>query len=114
MAVVIMRSHKRFAVRQIARLRCAQRRAQDGLLIELSLDGCRVGNIDTAKVALGQLAALVVEGFEAIDGQVRWAKDGCVGLRFLQPLHAAALETLIGACRAEACTDGPTLRAVNG
>lgn len=108
MAVMVMRSHKRFAVRQTARLRGSNRRAQDGLLIELSLDGCRIGNVDAAKFALGQVATLLVEGFQAMEGQVRWTKDGCVGLRFSHPLHAAALETLIGLCR-----QPPVLRVVD-
>lgn len=112
-SVVIMRAHKRFAVRRIARLRAPHRRALDGLLIELSLEGCRIGNVDAAKFALGQAATLLVDGFEALEGQVRWAKDGCVGLRFLRPLHTAALETLVGVCRTETC-EKPQLRVVGG
>ena len=58
--VLVMRSHKRFAIRQEARLRGASQRALRGLLIELSLDGCRIGNIDAVKFALGQSADLVI------------------------------------------------------
>ncbi|HEX7751317.1 MAG TPA: PilZ domain-containing protein [Novosphingobium sp.] len=95
-----MRSHKRFAIRQEARLRGASQRALRGLLIELSLDGCRIGNIDAGKFALGQSATILIDGFEPMEGYVRWAKDGCVGLRFRQPLHARALAALLNACRA--------------
>lgn len=102
-----MRSHKRFAVRHGARLRGSSNRAVSGLLIELSLDGCRIGNVDDRKFTLGQLATVIVDGFEAMEGHVRWSKDGCVGLRFLRPLHMAALETMIGACR-----ENPALRAI--
>lgn len=108
LSVVIMRLHRRFAVRRAARLRAGNRRAQHGLLIELSLEGCRIGNIDDGKFALGQIVTLLVDGFETLEGQVRWAKGGCVGLRFSRPLHAAALETLIAICR-----QPPKLRVVD-
>lgn len=94
-----MRSHKRFAIRQEARLRGTSQRALPGLLIELSLDGCRIGNIDASKFALGQAASVLIDGFEPMDVYVRWAKDGCVGLRFQRPLHARALTALVDACR---------------
>lgn len=101
MSVLVIRAHKRFAVRRTARLRLAGRRGHEGLLIELSLDGCRLSNLPPQAFALDQTVTLRLEGHGALEGRVRWLSDGTVGLRFTRPLRIAALEQLLRLCRGE-------------
>lgn len=106
MSILVIRTQKRYAVRRSARLRNAGVRAQDGLLIEISLEGCRISNIDDRAFSVGQVATVGIDGFGDLEAHVRWAHDGFVGLRFLSPLHMPALDRLIGSCRAEAGAPG--------
>ncbi len=100
MSVLVIRAHKRFAVCRKARLRRPGKRFEDGLLIELSLDGCRVSSLAPASFALDQTVTLRIDGAEQpLEARVRWLGDGMAGLRFLRPLHAAALDGLIRLCR---------------
>lgn len=102
MSVLVIRAHKRFAVRGPASLTKAGRRAAHGLVVELSLDGCRIGGIASSAFVIGDSATLTIHGCEPLPCQVRWAGEGVVGLRFAKPLHFAALDHLIRHCRAEA------------
>jgi hypothetical protein len=103
--VLVIRKNRRFAVRRSATLRvsigAAQALLHRGLLVELSLDGCRLSSFDPAAFSLEQLVSLEIEGFDEVDCRVRWAKDGFVGLRFLQPLHVPMLDRMIRGCRSE-------------
>lgn len=99
-STLVIRTHKRFAVRRQARLSGDGERPQDVLLIEISLEGCRISNVDAGAFRAGQVATVEIDGLAGIEAQVRWAHDGLVGLRFLRPLHLRALYHLIGACRA--------------
>ena len=102
-SVLIIRAHKRFAVCRKARLRRPGKKAEEGLLIELSLEGCRISNLALQAFAIDQTVLLRVDGARTVlEGRVRWLGDGTVGLRFLRPLHAAALDQLIRLCRGEA------------
>lgn len=101
MSVMVIRAHKRFAVCQKARLRKPGKRAEEGLLIELSLDGCRISNLASHAFALDQTVTLRIEGAQPLEGRIRWLNDSTVGLRFLQPLRVAALDALIRLCRGE-------------
>lgn len=101
MTIRVLRSKMRFAVRSKARLRKAGSRAVPGLLVELSLEGCRISNVNHTRFALGQIASVQVDGHETLEGHVRWAHDGFVGLRFVHPLHTAALDRLIDVCRGD-------------
>lgn len=102
MSVFTIRAHKRFAVCRKIRLGKTGRRGIDGLLIELSLDGCRISHSSKGgSFALDELVVLRVNGTEPIEGYVRWLRDGVVGLRFARPLHNAGLEQLIRLCRSE-------------
>jgi hypothetical protein len=104
-SVLIIRAHKRFAVCRKVRLRKAGRRGVDGLLIELSLDGCRVSHIAApATFALGDALSLRLPGAAPLSARIRWLRDGAIGLRFERPLHNSALEALIRLCRGEAET----------
>ena len=110
MSVLVIRAHKRFAVRRKARLDRSGKRAEEGLLIELSLDGCRISNLAPEAFALDQTVTLRVDGAEPLDARIRWLNGGTIGLRFLRPLHTAALDQLIRLCRGEA-RPTTTLRA---
>jgi hypothetical protein len=102
LSVLIIRAHKRFAVCRKARLRKPGRRFADGLLIELSLDGCRVSNVGaTAGFALEDEVIIRIDGATAITARVRWLSETTIGLRFVRPLHVAALDALIRLCRSE-------------
>jgi hypothetical protein len=104
----MIRAHKRFAVCRKASLRKQGRRGVDGLLIELSLDGCRVSNVSTkAGFALDEHVVVRVPGTGPIEARIRWLREGTVGLRFVRPLHIPALDELIRLCRAAPETAEP-------
>ena len=99
---MIIRAHKRYAVRRKACLSHGAARAMDGLLIELSLDGCRVSTADEQRrIGIGDVITVHLEGEEPLEGCVRWLGDKVLGLRFVRPLHVSALDRLIRACRGE-------------
>jgi hypothetical protein len=99
-SLLTIRAHKRFAVCSQVRLRKEGRRGVGGLLIELSLDGCRISHIGTpASFALGDPLTLRLEGTAPIAARIRWLRDGTIGLRFDRPLHIAGLQDLIQLCR---------------
>ena len=101
-SVFTIRAHKRFAVCRKIRLGKTGRRGVDGLLIELSLDGCRISHGSKSSLfVLDDVVMLRLPGADPIEGQVRWLGDGVTGLRFSRPLHNAGLEALIRLCRAE-------------
>ncbi len=110
MSILVIRASKRFAVRRQARLCKAGAELLDGLLIEISLEGCRISNVEHNRFAIGQTATVQIDGIDDIEGRVRWAHDGFVGLRFTRPLHMAALGLLIGSCRRET-GGGPQMRS---
>jgi hypothetical protein len=100
MSVFTIRAHRRFAVCRKVRLRQEKRRGIDGLLIELSRDGCRISHAaKTPAFAIEDIVTLAIAGIAPIAARVRWLHDGAVGLRFAQPLPNAALESLIRHCR---------------
>lgn len=101
MTILVIRAHKRFAVCSAAKVSAEGEKAQRGLLIELSLDGCRISNLAPGDYPVDQLLTIKVPGFDSLDGYVRWSNDGVVGLRFVKPLHIPALDLLIRTCRGE-------------
>jgi hypothetical protein len=108
-SLLTIRAHKRFAVCSKVRLRKAGRRGSDGLLIELSLDGCRISHVGTsASLALGDPLTLRLQGTAPIAARIRWLREGTIGLRFERPLHIADLQGLIELCRGSAA---PEMRA---
>lgn len=100
MSILVIRKHQRFAVVRKARLRCDEGR-HDGLLIEVSLEGCRIGNIDDGAFAMGQPVTLVIDDFGEIEGEVRWLGQARVGLHLVHPLHVHELDRLLKLCRGE-------------
>lgn len=101
MTILTIRKHKRFAIRQTARLFRAGKRPSAGLLVEISLDGGRLAIAGSAGLLIDQSVAIEIAGFARLKAQVRWAGDGLIGLRFDQPLHNAELDELLRSCRPE-------------
>lgn len=107
MTILAIRAHRRFAVCRKARVSGAGRRATDGLVIELSRDGCRISHVDPARFAIDQILRIAIEGAAAFDARVRWLGDRTLGLRFVEPLHVPALDRLIRVCRGEGESAAP-------
>lgn len=101
MAVTFIRAHRRFAVRQTVRIAHASGEYVEGLLIELSIRGCRVSNLARIPFGSGARVKLEIEGCAPICGFVRWAHDGLLGLTFDAPLYAGTLDDLICQCRGQ-------------
>ncbi len=99
MTILTIRKHKRFAVRRKANLVCTGSKTKPGLLVEVSLEGCRMGITGSSDYAVGQQLKIRIAGFDDLRTEVRWAGDGFVGMRFVQALHHAELNDLIQACR---------------
>lgn len=76
-------------------------RTQDGLLIELSLQSCRISKVKGGALSAGQTTKVKIDGYGDLEVQVRWAHDDCVGLRFTPPLRTPDLNHLIQLCRSE-------------
>jgi hypothetical protein len=105
MTILTIRKHQRFAVRREAGLQIKGRASRTGLLVELSLEGCRMSIVGAAKFAVGQTVKVNVAGYGALKAQVRWSDTGVLGMRFDQPLHVAELNELLAACRPEFAND---------
>ena len=99
MTVLTIRKHQRFAVRRMARLGARGSKWMGGLLVEVSLDGCRIGNLKADGLTVGQQLKLRIEGFGERLAEVRWSQPGLAGLRFVQALHVAELNGLLCLCR---------------
>lgn len=110
MTILKIRKHKRFAVRQAARLLCDGKRPGAGLLVEISLDGGRLAITGSDGFAIDQAVTVDISGFAKLKAQVRWAGNGLVGLRFDRPLHNVELDQLLQTCRPE-MADGGAMRA---
>lgn len=99
-SLLIIRAHKRFAVCRKVRLRPDKGRELDGLLIELSLDGCRISRVPgPARLAPGDAIAIRIADGEPLGARIRWLRDDAIGLRFDRPLHTVCLQALIRLCR---------------
>ncbi len=110
MAILTIRKFQRFAVRRAASLHCPKKRGENGLLVEVSLAGCRLGIAESMNFAIGAIVTLRLDGFDDLKAEVRWSGNGYLGLRFIQALHVADLDRLIRACRTE-CVKAEPQRA---
>lgn len=110
MTILTIRKHQRFAVRRQVRIARDGARSCQGLLVELSLDGCRLSLVGSGDFAIDQPVSVRINDFGAIKAKVRWAGDGFVGLRFDAALHNAELSLLLQACRPR-IDNSPPLRA---
>lgn len=99
MSVLIIRAHKRFAVRSAVRVRHAAGPALSGLLIEASLEGCRVSGVDSRRFAFNDEIEMEIAGWTPLLGLVRWAHSGMIGLKLVKPLHNGELNALLAMCR---------------
>jgi hypothetical protein len=100
MSVVTIRSHKRYAVRQVVNLRKAGGRRAQGLMIELSSEGCRVSNLKRGEHLEGETVTLEI-GEIALRGFIRWAHDGVAGVRLDNALFSNQLAELVAIGRGE-------------
>ena len=99
MAVLIIRAHKRFAACRAVRIHGEGGGACEGLLIELSQEGCRISNVDLEEARVDTKVRIDIEGWHSLDAQVRWRRDRIIGFRLLRPLHTAELAELLTFCR---------------
>jgi len=100
MTVLTIRSHRRYAVRQPVSLRKPGARAADGLMIELSSEGCRISNLGRGDFAVGEEVTLEI-GERRLAGRIRWAHDGIAGVRLNTALFSSQLAELIAIGRGE-------------
>ena len=98
MSVLVIRSHKRFAVRRPISLREEGGGKRGGLMIELSGEGCRISGVDSLHYTIDQ-AVTIDLGDEQRSGRVRWAHDGFVGIKFSPALRPAEFNQLLEASR---------------
>jgi hypothetical protein len=100
MAVFTIRTHKRYAVRHAVSLHKADGRPAEGLLIELSSEGCRISNLKRGEHIAGETVTVEI-GDVALHGRVRWAHDGVAGVRLDNALFSSQLAELVAMGRCE-------------
>lgn len=100
MTVLTIRAHKRYAARHPVRLGTPGAAAADGLLIELSSEGCRISQLTNGAFAPGERIAVHL-GQVVLPGRIRWAHDGLAGVRFDNALRAAQLSELVALARSD-------------
>lgn len=98
MPILIIRANERFALCKPVTLLKAGGRVASGSLIEVSLEGCRISRIDGLVADDGDDLELRVDDLPSLVGDIRWSRDGCLGLRFKRPLHQTEMRDLLGAC----------------
>ncbi|WP_305095814.1 PilZ domain-containing protein [Croceibacterium aestuarii] len=99
MTVLVIRTHKRFAVRRSVTLRGGPPKRRGGLMIELSTEGCRISNADSLAYTIDQEVVVELDDGETLPGFVRWAHDGFVGVRFARALRRDELASLLEVSR---------------
>ena len=73
---------------------------RSGLMIELSSEGCRISNAESAAYVIDQEVTVELDDGERLPGRIRWAHDGFVGVKFCRALHQRELAQLLETCRA--------------
>lgn len=99
MSVLVVRSHRRFAVRRAVTLRGGGPQCRDGLMFELSTEGCRISNADSAAYDIDQEVTVELDDGKKLRGRIRWAHDGMVGIRFDAALRHHELGRLLEVSR---------------
>jgi hypothetical protein len=92
--ILTIRAHKRYAVRQPVCLRAPDRHEVTGLLIELSVRGCRISNLDCAELSDGDQITLILQD-ATLSGRVKWTRGSLAGFNFDDPLLLSELRDLI-------------------
>lgn len=67
----------------------------DGMMIEVSMQGCRISRIDAAGIRPGAQVAVSIDGLGEMPAEVLRAHDGLVGLRFVRPLTRGGLVQIL-------------------
>lgn len=98
MSVLVIRANERFALCKPVSLLKEGAHVASGSLIEVSLEGCRISRIDDLAAEDGDNFELELEGLPRIEGNVRWSRGDCLGLRFEQPLHQKEMRDLLEIC----------------
>ena len=111
MSVLVIRAHERIDVCRKVFLRRNRTCAGVGLLIQLSLGGCRVRSLEQAEFREGNLVSFWIEGHGRIGGEVRWAGDHGAGLLFAQPLDQGVLLNLLEVLQSETEVEAQAARA---
>ena len=98
--MLTIRANKRYAVRQPVRLGKPGDTSVNGLLIELSSEGCRISNLARSCFTVGEPVTMEV-GELSFHGHIRWAHDGIAGVRLDSALYPNQLGELIARGRGE-------------
>lgn len=64
-------------------------------LVEVSQQGCRIGDVADGPLAPGQLVNILVHESLILEASVRWYARGYAGLKLLRTLHQAELDAVI-------------------
>ena len=95
MAAPSIPRHKRFAVRQNVRLRASNGDLVSGMMIEVSLDACRISASGHHPFHAEQVVTVEVDGFGDFRGIIRSAGEHSLVIRFVQPVASAELQELV-------------------
>ncbi len=95
MSIFVIPRHKRFAVRQNVQLREGGGESHSALLIEVSLQGCRVCASGLGRFAVDQPVTIEIAGFGDIRGHIRAVSDRNFAIRFAEPIQSTALHELV-------------------
>jgi hypothetical protein len=102
MSVLTIRAHKRYAMRLPVELQRADARHVRGLLIEMSLQGARISNLECRDIKPGQQVEMLAPNGKSLPGVVRWSHDGIAGIKLTQALHLPELAELVAINRKRA------------
>ena len=100
MSVLTIRAHKRYAVRQPVHLGKIGGTKHNGLLIEISSEGCRISNLGSPGFAVGEAVTLEIQD-RTLHGHIRWCHSGIAGVRLATALLSNQLGELIAIGRGE-------------
>ena len=82
----------------------------EGMMIEVSLQGCRISRIDAARIRPGAQVTVSIDGLGDMPAEVLRAHDGLVGLRFVRPLTRGGLVQILESDRHPPLQLQPLLR----
>lgn len=94
MAVLTIRSHRRYAVRQPVTIGKEGCEPASGLMIELSSEGCRISSLQRGGYSIGDPVVLEIED-RSMTGTIRWSHDGVAGVRLDHALFSRELEEIV-------------------
>jgi hypothetical protein len=100
MAVLTIRAHRRYAVRQPVQLQTPGGKPVGGLMIELSSEGCRISNLGRPGFTVGEPVTVAIDE-RKYHGRIRWTHDGIAGVRLDTALYPMQLSELIALGRGE-------------